>query len=477
MDQRISSAPIRIVSRAAKKKRSHRLRLLWFVVGGAFGIGCGSAFSPAFHASAPMEAKAPVAVAALPPREQPAREVKLIIDDAKDDGGKKVDGGAQVRAAAPVSLDLKVANGDTLITLLTDAGAPQEDAYAILEALRPEFNPRQLNAGQRVSVQLDASAAVEKLTLPLSLTTSIEVARAADGFKVSRQETPVSPKLARAGGVISSSLYETAVDAGLPPALLPELISAYSYDIDFQRDIQRGHEIDVLYERMETKDGIAVGQGEVVFAELDLGDRALKIYRHVSKDGFSDYYNEKGESVRKALLRTPINGARITSGFGMRNHPILGYTKMHRGVDFGAPSGTPVYAAGDGTVEFSGRKGAYGNYLRIKHNGQYSSAYAHLSRFAKDVSPGKRVKQGQIVAYVGSTGRSTGPHLHYEILSAGTQVNPANVKFKNGNVLKGTELAAFRRDMEKVEAKLASLPRTTRVAMASPPNGGVRSTQ
>ncbi|NBX04387.1 MAG: M23 family peptidase, partial [Alphaproteobacteria bacterium] len=265
---------------------------------------------------------------------------------------------------------------------------------------------------------------------------------------------------------INSSLYETGIDGGLPPALINELINAYSYDVDFQREIKKGDVMDVLYERIQTKDGKSVGNGNVVFANLELGDRTLKIYRYVGKDGTADYYNEKGESVRKALLRTPINGAKITSGFGMRNHPILGYSKMHRGVDFGAPTGTPIYAAGDGAVEFVGVKGGYGNYVKLKHNNQYSSAYAHVSRFAAGISPGKKVKQGQIIAYVGTTGASTGPHLHYEIMAKNEQVNPANVKFKTGNVLAGKDLLAFRATMQKVEKQLAAMPRGGVVAMA-----------
>ena len=211
--------------------------------------------------------------------------------------------------------------------------------------------------------------------------------------------------------------------------------------------------MDVLFERLETKNGEVAGHGDILFADLDLGDRDLKIYRYVDKNGHADYYNEKGESIRKALLRTPVNGARISSGFGMRNHPILGYTRMHRGVDFAAPVGTPIYAAGDGTVGYAGRKGGYGNYMRIRHNGTYASAYAHISRFASGMSEGHKVKQGQIVAYVGQTGMATGPHLHYEILVNGEQVNPANVKFKTGGALQGKELAAFRNNVSRISRR------------------------
>jgi murein DD-endopeptidase MepM/ murein hydrolase activator NlpD len=304
--------------------------------------------------------------------------------------------------------------------------------------------------------------------MPISPTATVQLSRQKnDGFTAKKIDAPVEHKLARAGGTIDSSIYETGVSSGLPPALLSEIISAYSYDVDFQRDIKQGDSMDVLFERTQTKDGVATGHGNIIFAELDLGDRELKIYRYVDKSGSSDYYNEHGESIRKALLRTPINGAHITSGYGMRMHPLLGYSKMHRGIDFGAPLGTPIYAAGDGTVDFIGRKGGYGNFLKIKHNAKYASGYGHISRFASGLTPGSKVKQGQIIAYVGSTGMSTGPHLHYEIMINDEQVNPSNVKFKNGNVLQGRELAAFRRNVEQIQANLNATPHNkTDVAMA-----------
>ncbi len=364
----------------------------------------------------------------------------------------------------PLSLDLKVENGDTLINILTDAGVSYDEAQRAVDAIRPVYNVRKLDVGQDVSLRLDRSPdgagtpVITHLSLPISPISSLHLVRQNGTFAVHKIDLPLERKLARAGGRIDSSLYETGVDSGIPAALLEELIAAYSYDVDFQRDIQRGDGMDVLFERLQTESGTVAGHGNVLFAELDLGDREMKIYRYVDKNGRADYYNQKGESVRKALLRTPVNGARISSGFGMRNHPILGYSRMHRGVDFAAPVGTPIYAAGDGTVEVAGIKGGYGNYLRIKHNGTYASAYAHISHFASGIAPGRHVRQGQVVAYVGQTGMATGPHLHYEILVSGEQVNPAGIKFKTGEVLAGKELVAFRTNIKHIEAQLASLP-------------------
>jgi len=399
-----------------------------------------SAWKIAQHAPAAITAAAPApAVAAAARHEDPAQ-------------------------IYPLALDLKVENGDTLTAILTDTGVSHEEAQHAVDAIRTVYDVRKLDAGQYVSLLLDKNPdsprqpLITSLSLPLSPASTLRLVREGGTFSAKIIDVPLERKLKRAGGHIESSLYETGVSSGIPPALLEQIISAYSYDVDFQRDIQPGNAMDVLFERLETKDGEVAGHGDVLFADLDLGDRELKIYRYVDKSGHADYYNEKGESIRKALLRTPINGARISSGFGMRNHPILGYTKMHRGVDFAAPVGTPIYAAGDGTVEYAGRLGGYGNYLRIRHNGTYASAYAHISHFASGMSEGHKVRQGQIIAYVGQTGMATGPHLHYEILVHGEQVNPSNVKFKTGDALQGKELLAFRNNMKHIEEQLASMP-------------------
>ncbi len=469
------SYPIRIVSRKAARKRTRRISS--FILGVAFGVGCVSALSPSLlpqslisASNAPAVMVETAAVGRIAEQTAPAipmapepEPVVLVEAEPEPDP----------RELYPLIVELRVENGDTLINMLTDVGAPYEEAHLVVEAVRKVYNPRTIDVGQLISVRLDMPEGVHapvitELSIPVSSTSMVTAIRqegSGERFLAEKIDEPVVTKLARAGGRINSSLYETGVNNGLPLGLINEIITAYSYDIDFQRDIKAGNDMDVLFEQIQTRDGDQVGYGNVLFAQLDLGDRQLKIYRYTDKNGDSDYYNEKGESVRKALLRTPINGARITSRYGKRMHPILGYNKMHRGVDFGAPTGTPIYAAGDGKVEFAGRKGGYGNYLRIRHNGTYASAYAHISRFAKGIAPGTKVKQGQIIAYVGSTGASTGPHLHYEILANGVQVNPSGVKFKTGTILKGKELAAFKETKQKIETQLASIPRKIDLAM------------
>lgn len=480
-----STYPIKIICRAATLSRLRKLRLSWFVAGAAFSIGCTSALTPLFsNTELIADIKRYEVIAEKTPITNSGTDTPLedIIGAAPEemeppafytDNTKET---SENTDETPQYIELTVKKGDTITSLLTDAGISADDAQNALNAIHTLFNPRKLDIDSDISVKLDkdnnGDFIIRELSLPISGRSTIQLNRTPDNqFSVQKIDIPLTKKLARAGGTIDSSIYQTGSDSGIPPSMLNELINAYSYDVDFQRDVKKGDAIDVLFERMETDDGTVVGNGNFVFSELTLGDRVLKVYRYTDKSGNADFYNERGESIRKALLRTPINGARITSTFGMRNHPLLGYTRMHKGVDFGAPVGTPIYAAGDGIVKIASAKNGYGNYLKIQHNARYASAYAHLSRYANGVSPGKHVKQGQIVAYVGMTGATTGPHLHYEILSNNEQVNPANVKFKTGNVLQGKELASFRDNMNKIERHLASVDRGKTIAMVDKQTG------
>jgi hypothetical protein len=261
-----------------------------------------------------------------------------------------------------------------------------------------------------------------------------------------------------AAGVVRSSLYGAGLNAGIPAGVLVEMIRAFSYDVDFQREMHPGDGFEVVFERFTNEEGVLARHGAVIYAALTLQGRQRRIYRHQTADGAWDYYTERGESVRKALLRTPINGARLTSRFGNRHHPILGYTAFHRGVDFGAGAGTPILAAGDGRIEQMGWNGGYGNYVRLRHTNEYSTAYAHMSRFARGLRPGAQVRQGQVIGFVGSTGRSTGPHLHYEVIRGGRQINPLGVRFAAGRKLAGQELARFNATRAETDRLTARLP-------------------
>jgi murein DD-endopeptidase MepM/ murein hydrolase activator NlpD len=271
-------------------------------------------------------------------------------------------------------------------------------------------------------------------------------------------------------GKIENSLFVDAQAQGLPDSVILELIKLYSFGVDFQRELQPGNTFEVLYEQYITDDGSVVpGKGNIVYARLGLDGRVMPLYRYEDKAGEVEYFDTTGASAKKPLMKTPIDGARISSGFGMRFHPILGYTKMHKGIDFAAPRGTPIYAAGDGVIEKAGKFSSYGNYCRIRHRAGLETAYAHMQGFHAGIRPGSRVKQGQVIGYVGTTGRSTGPHLHYEILIGGKQVNPAGVKLAGGRALGGKDLKAFRQIVAARDAEFAKSlhPAAAAVAQAN----------
>ena len=379
----------------------------------------------------------------------------------------------EITGPIPIDRKIRIGRGDTLMGLMIEAGVERVEAYNAIEALRVHFDPRRLRPEHEVIVSFEKkneAAEAETfagLTLRPDRAVEYAVRRTGDGkFSADKSVREVERTLVRAEGVIRSSLYLSAVEAGVPAGVLQELVRIYSWDVDFQRSIQPDDRFDVMYERFFTKNGTHVRDGEIIYANLVLQGDENPLYRHTLADKSVDYFDDKGKSARKTLMRTPINGARLSSGYGVRRHPILGFNKLHRGVDFAAPAGTPIYAAGDGTIVHRGRNGAYGNYVRIRHNSEYSTAYAHLSRFNRRARNGQRVKQGQIIGYVGSTGRSTGPHLHYEILRRGRQTNPMRVKMPSGKSLTGEELARFRTGRARIEEEFAGLTITRKAVSA-----------
>lgn len=346
---------------------------------------------------------------------------------------------------------LRVGKGDTLMELLVKNEVPRDEAYSAIQALRKVYDPRDLNPAHQVTVFFHKDPAIADpkfvgLRIERDMVNTLIVNRGNDGiFKVNAEAKAVHKEIKAFRGKIDSSLYVDAKEAGVPDAIILELIKMYSWGVDFQREIQGGDEFDVMYEQYVTDDGrIVPNRGEIVYARLGLSERMLPLYRFEDARGDVEYFDPTGASAKKPLMKTPIDGARIASKFGMRRHPVLGYNKMHKGIDFAAPRGTPIYAAGDGVVEKAGRFSSYGNYVRIRHRAGLQTAYAHLNAFKGGVKAGSRVKQGQVIGYVGTTGRSTGPHLHYEILMAGKQVNPASVKLAGGRTLAGKELKAFK---------------------------------
>jgi murein DD-endopeptidase MepM/ murein hydrolase activator NlpD len=358
---------------------------------------------------------------------------------------------------------IEVRPGDTLYGVLVDAGVSQDDAESAVGAIAEIFSPRDLRAGQEITLNITtasgtreraADAQLMGLSFGPNVTTDVTLTRndTTGLFVAAAVDKPVVEQNRRAAGIIDSSLFDAAQEAGVPMPVVADLIRTFSFDVDFQRDIQDGDAFEVLYERTESETGEFVKSGKILFASLTLSGKTIPVY-YFERDGDGEYFTPKGEAIRKSLLRTPVDGARITSGFGMRMHPVLGFSKMHKGVDFGAPTGTPIFAAGNGTVVEIGKKGAYGNYVRIRHSGEYQTAYAHMSKFAKGLRKGDKVRQGEVIGYVGATGRVTGAHLHYEILVAGAQVNPKKVKTVASNKLTGKQLKAFQAQVAKIDAQ------------------------
>ncbi len=375
----------------------------------------------------------------------------------------------------PIFKRIKVRSGDTLGKILERHGVVGEDAVQAMSSLKGVFNPRQLLVGQEIEIQFDpVQDAVFKDTPSPKLASNttkftgfrifenverdIVVSLDETGaFKSFVHEKPLERMVDYKDAVIDFSLLDSAKKINLPKSIIFELVDAFSYDVDFQREIQKGDSFKVFYEKFLSEDGKIVRTGNILKATLTVRDgEELTIFSFQPEDGgFTDYYNPDGQSVRKALLRTPLKYGRVSSNFGKRKHPILGYNRMHTGVDFAAPTGTPIRAAGDGVIVRRGRNGGYGHYVEIRHSNTYSTAYAHLSKYRKGKNSGSRVKQGEIIGYVGSTGLSTGPHLHYEVIKAGRKVNPMTVKLPNGKKLEGKQLAAFKERIGQVNRQIA----------------------
>ena len=402
------------------------------------------------------------------------------------------------------SRTITMESGDTLAGALIDAGVDSQESHAAIGALRKVFDPRELRAGQSFKLSFapakkthvaqimytppnqagetdsngdadnsssddatpDALGRLLSISFSPSIDHEITVSRAADGsFSAKDTERDLVARYHRAGGTIDSSLYLAAMQAGIPADVVVDMIHMFSYQVDFQRDIHPGDKFQVLYSYYYTPEGKAAKQGVIDYASMTLGGKSMVLYRYQPKDGSgTDYLDAHGRSAKSLLMKTPVDGARISSRFGMRFHPVLGYSRMHKGVDFAVPVGTPVMAAGSGTIRYEGRARGYGNFLMIRHNSEYSTAYGHLSRFAKGVHIGSHVHQGQIVAYSGNTGLTTGPHLHYEVRVHGKQVNPLRVKIAKGVQLKGKALQAFLVQKLHIDSELTGLPLETKVA-------------
>jgi len=352
-------------------------------------------------------------------------------------------------------VDTFIRQGSTLSLHLENHGVSPSDSAAVIDAVQDVVNLRRLQAGQRVEIHYENNY-FSGIMIPVSIDKDVTVQRTdSSGFEVTENYKELQIYPASADAVVDSSLYASCVDSGIPENIIMDLIQLYSFDVDFQRDIQKGDRLHAVYELVYNSDGKAVDTGNILYTTLNTGGKDINIYRFEDSLGKTDYYNREGQTVRKTLLKTPINGAYITSSFGPRTSPITGYNSVHKGIDFGAPRGTPIKTSGDGVIVFAGYNEVYGNHVIIRHVNAYQTLYAHMSAFGRGITRGRRVDQGQVIGYVGTTGMSTGPHLHYEVLYNGVKINPSNVKFPPGKTLTGEDRNLF---LNMIDSYSASLP-------------------
>lgn len=366
---------------------------------------------------------------------------------------------------------LTVGRGDTLMSLFTKIDAEPSQAKEIIETFEPIFAAKDLKSGQEVRFTLvpapSDSGQMEpaKVSIFAKGTHLATVVRNRQGLFVASAEAignDVKQQQAAARATLYTSFYHAALAQKMPAETILKLLRVHSYDVDFKQRVKAGDSFDMFF------DGGDEGElGELLYTSMTIDGAIRKFYRFRTPDDVVDYYDEQGNSAKKFLMRNPVKGGRYTSGFGDRRHPLLRKIRMHTGVDWAAPSGTPILAAGDGTVERVGREGGYGNYVRIRHANGFATAYGHMVRFAAGVEPGVAVKQGQIIGYVGSTGFSTGPHLHFEVLVNNSFVNPMTIQVPRGLQLTGRQLAEFQRERRRIETLMQMDPVTSRVAQAT----------
>jgi len=350
------------------------------------------------------------------------------------------------------NINHKVSSGETFDKILNNYSIPSEEINQIKQRLNSDYDINNLKPNLEIKIIIDQSnnKKITSFLFPVSRTEKIQLTRNLDNnlFEKKIIITNLNKKIVFKEGKIIQSLYKTAIDLKVQPNVIIEFARIYGFQVDFQRDIRKNDNFQIMYEVFEDDDGKVFETGNIIFADLKLSGKNNELY-YFKKKGSEGHYDENGKSVEKALMKTPINGARLSSAFGMRKHPIDGFNKMHRGTDFAAPMGTPIMASGSGLITRARWCGGGGNCIKIKHNSTYETIYAHMKNFARGIKEGVRVKQGQIIGYVGSTGKSTGPHLHYEVVVNGKKVNSQKLKLPSGKTLKEKERKMF--EVEKIK--------------------------
>jgi len=352
-----------------------------------------------------------------------------------------------------------IQNNDSVEKILNKFDIQDADVKLISKSLKQK-KLGNIYAGRELTLILkkldNGSNTIINLLYPLNNTTNIEIRKNQDNFIVKENILQLYKKEVVVKNQIKNNLYNAAVEAGVEPNIIVEFARIFGFEVDFQRDIRKEDWFEILYEKFQDDNGITQDTGKIIYASMYVNNEEINLYNF--NDGTdTGYYDIKGKSIVKSLMKTPINGARLSSSYGMRKHPILGYNKMHRGTDFAAPSGTPIMASGSGTITRARWCGGGGNCVKIKHNSTYSTIYAHMKNFARGIKEGRKVKQGQIIGYVGSTGMSTGPHLHYEVVVNGKKVNSQKLKLPSGKILKGKARKEFELKRIKIDLKLSRL--------------------
>jgi murein DD-endopeptidase MepM/ murein hydrolase activator NlpD len=381
-------------------------------------------------------------------------------------------------ASEAYDLTLRLEKGDTVDKMLADIDVSEADRKQIDRALQAILKKRRIAVGEEIQLEIQTLPSQPDAPRVLSLSVRPQpereyiVRRRDDGSYAGEEKTyRVSPRIVRVEGERRGSLQSSGIAGGAPSQAMIEFIRAMSYDVDFQRELKEGMKFTVLLEQLVTSDGKVTHPGRLLAGELHLHKRSVTVIRFRPQGGADQFYNPKGESVVRSFLRTPMDASKVTSRFGMREHPILGYSAMHAGVDFGAPSGTPILAAGAGKVTMAGYNGGYGIFVKLEHTREIGTGYAHMSRLGPGIKPGVSVRQGQVIGFVGSTGMSTGPHLHYEFYRGGKTVNPLAQKFAMQASVGGKDLQRFKALAGQYTAQLKHAPKVAALKSDAPDDG------
>ena len=358
-----------------------------------------------------------------------------------------------------IEIKYNIQNNDSLEKILKKFNVNKNDIKTISSKLKQK-KLTNIYAGRQLSLVLKKESeninTVVNLLYPVNNTTSIEIRKNQKNFSVKENILQLYKKEVVVKNQIKNNLYSAAIDVGIEPNVIVEFARIFGFEVDFQRDIRKGDWFEIMYEKFEDDNNVIHDTGKIIYASMFVNGNEINLYSFKDKEE-TEFFDINGKSIVKSLMKTPINGARLSSSFGMRKHPILGFNKMHRGTDFAAPTGTPIMASGSGTVTRARWCGGGGNCVKIKHNSTYETIYAHMKSFARGIKEGKRVKQGQIIGYVGSTGLSTGPHLHYEVVVNGKKVNSQKLKLPSGKILKGKDREEFELARIKIDLKLSEL--------------------